>query len=64
MEAAWAPAYAWLNVGLLEDEEVFTSPMYRNHVHTWLGYIDDVLLFIGQLNNNERNIRLMYTFDR
>lgn len=63
MGAAWAPEYACLHLGLWEEEEVFNSLMYRDHVHTWLRYIDDVLMvwkgtledlhmFIDQLNQN------------
>lgn len=75
MGAAWAPAYACLHLGRWEEEEVFNCPMYLSHVHTWLRYIDDVLViwtgdldalhkFVDQLNTNERNIRLTYTYDR
>lgn len=75
MGAAWAPAYACLHLGCWEEEDVFCLPLYLSHVHTWLRYIDDVLViwtgnittlhgFIDQLNVNERNIRLTYTYDR
>lgn len=47
MGASWAPAYASIGGigtytytwGLWVEEEVFTSPMYLGHVHTWLRYI-------------------------
>lgn len=42
MGAAWAPTCVCLHLGLWEEEDVFTSPMYADHVHTWLRYIDDV----------------------
>lgn len=75
MWAAWEPTYACLQLGLWEEEGVFTSLMYQDHVHMWLRYIDDVLLLwrgdlenlhniIGQLNDNIRNIHLTYTYDR
>lgn len=74
MGAAWALAYAYLHLGLWEEDEVLNSLMYRN-VHTGLRYIDHVLMvwqgsiedlhtFIGQLNRNERSIHLTYTFDQ
>lgn len=44
MGAPWAPAYACLHLGLWEEDLVFTSPMNLGHVHTWLRYIDDVLM--------------------
>lgn len=44
MRAAWAPAYACLYLGLWEVEEVYASRMYRQHMHTWWRYIDDVLM--------------------
>lgn len=75
MGAAWAPAYACLHLGLWEEEDVYPLPMYHSHAHTWLRYIDDVLMiwtgtvtdlhtFMTQLNINQRNIRLTYNFDR
>lgn len=75
MGAAWAPAYACLHLGLWEEEEVFNSPMYLGHVHTWLRYIEDVFmvwrgnlkdlrLFIDHLNQNKRNIHLTCTCDQ
>lgn len=75
MGASWAPAYACLHLGLCEEEQVFTNQMYLDHVHTWLRYIDGVLLiwrgtlnelhrFMEQLNVNDLNIYLTYTFDQ
>lgn len=75
MGAAWAPAYACLHLGLWEEVDVYTTPLYRSHVKTWLRYIDDVLViwrgsldelhqFMNELNNNDRNIRLTYQFDQ
>lgn len=51
------------------------SSMYRDHVLTWLRYIDDVLMiwrgtldnlhdFMRELNTNQGNIRLTYNFDQ
>lgn len=76
MGVAWAPVYVCLHLDLWEEEEdVFTSSMYQAHVHTWLRYINDILVvwkvdieilhkFIDQLNNKKRNIHLTYTFER
>lgn len=72
MGAAWAPAYACLHLGIWEEEDVYTSLMYRRHVLT--RHIDDVLMlwwgtndalhqFMLELNQNQRNIWLTYTFD-
>lgn len=73
MGAPWAPSYACLHLGLWEEEVVFKSSMYLSHCRLWLRYIDDVLMvwegsaeqlvdFVSQLNINERNIRLTYTY--
>lgn len=75
MGVVWAPAYACLHLELWEEEEVYPSPMYRDHVLTWLRYIDDLLMlwkgtldslhkFMRELNMNERNIRLTYNFHK
>lgn len=64
--------YIW---GLWEEDLVVTLSMYLGHVHTWLRYINDVLIiwrgdvasleaFMLELNKNDRNIKLTYTFDR
>lgn len=45
MGVAWAPVYVCLHLDLWEEEEdVFTSSMYQAHVHTWLRYINDILV--------------------
>lgn len=74
MGAPWTPGYACSHLGCLEEEVVYASPMYLSHVRLWLRYIDDVLmlwegpdedlsLFMDELNNNSRNIRLTFTAD-
>lgn len=71
MGAPWAPSYVCLHLGLWEEEVVYKSSMYLSHCLLW--YIDDVLLiwagsaeqlvdFMSQLNINERNIRLTYSY--
>lgn len=75
MGAPWAPAYACLHLGLWEEDLVFTLPMYMSHVHTWLRYIDDVMMVWrgdvtsletckSELNCNDRNIKLTFTHDK
>lgn len=39
-----APAYACLQLGLWEEDLIFTLRMYLGHIYTCLGYIDDVLM--------------------
>lgn len=70
MGAPWAPSYACLHLGLWERDLVYSSSMYLGHCLLWLRYIDnmymvwggtpqDLTLFINELNDNERNIRLL-----
>lgn len=75
MGAVWASANACLHLGLWKEEDVYPSSMYRDHVQTWLWYIDNVLViwkgilhdlheFMKELNVNQRNIWLTYNFDQ
>lgn len=74
MGAPWAPSYACLHLGLWKLECVYPSLMYLGHCLLWLRYIDDVIMlwngasedlvtFMEELNSNDRNIRLTYTYN-
>ncbi|XP_069815789.1 uncharacterized protein [Dendropsophus ebraccatus] len=76
MGAACAPSYANLFLGLWEREIFCTNPVENvEKVHLWLRFIDDVLFiwqgteeelvrFVGNLNNNRKNIRLTLKYSR
>lgn len=73
MGAPWAPAYTCLHLGLWEQSVVYHSSMYLGHAFLWLRYIDDIFIwnggvqelqeFLSELNINDNNIRLTYTYD-
>lgn len=63
-----------LCLGWWEEEEVYGSPMYLSHAHTWLRYIDDILMvwdgsiaelmaFMDELCHNSMNIHLTFVAD-
>lgn len=73
MGAPWAPSYACLHLGFWEEMMVYQSSLYLSHSLLWLRYIDDVLMvwtgsvkqledFMSELNSNNQNIRLTYTY--
>lgn len=75
MGASCAPSYACLYLGWWEREEVYSHPAFREQVALWVQLIDDVLavwrgsmeqieLFIEELNHNSRNIFVTYKADR
>lgn len=73
MVALWAPSYACLHLGLCEEEIVYVSSLYLSCSLMWLRYIDNVLMiwggsqqelmaFIDELNQNNRNIKLTFSY--
>lgn len=75
MGASSAPSYECLHLGWWEREEVYKHPAFLEHVALWVRFIDDVLVvwrgtmsqfesFIGELNNNTRNIFVTYKVDK
>ncbi|KAM3926827.1 uncharacterized protein RB166_009651 [Leptodactylus fuscus] len=76
MGASCAPSYANLFLGLWERQIFLTDPIFlADHVQFWWRYIDDVLfiwqgsltdleLFMECLNDNDRNIKLTWSYSR
>lgn len=70
----WALSYACLHLGLWEEEIVYALSLYLSRSVLWLRYIDDVLMiwgggsqqeliqFIDKLNENNRNIKLTFSY--